>query len=137
MMMPFLQLAPLAAERVINAMPGGLLIASLAWVLSRLVGRQNSGTRFAVWFCALLAVAGLPVVAASSGRVSPPAMQSAHSEIVLPGAWAIGIVAVWMSIAALATARIIVGLWKLRRLRSEAVPLVTSDFPVANPSPAI
>ncbi|PYX32029.1 MAG: hypothetical protein DMG80_08880 [Acidobacteria bacterium] len=136
MMMPFLQLAPLAAERVINVMPGGLLIASLAWVLSRVVGRQNSGTRFVVWFCALLAVAGLPF-AAASGKTSHSAVQSAHSEIVLPGAWAVGIFAVWMSIAALATARIIVGLWKLRRLRSEAVPLVTSDFPIANSSPAI
>src|SRR5882757_7591560 len=124
MMMPFLQLAPLAAERVINVMPGGLLIASLAWVLSRVVGRQNSGTRFAIWFCALLAVAGLPFVAAS-GKASHSAMQSAHSEIVLPGAWAVGIFAVWMSIAALATVRIVVGLWNLRRLRSEAVPLVT------------
>jgi len=42
MMMPFLQLAPLAAERVINVMPGGLLIASLAWVLSSDPSHENS-----------------------------------------------------------------------------------------------
>jgi hypothetical protein len=56
----FVELAPMITERVLNAIPGGLLIAALAWLLLRVVGRQNSGTRFVVWFGALLAVAGLP-----------------------------------------------------------------------------
>jgi len=129
MMMSFLQLASLAAERVLNAIPGGLLIAAVAWVLLRVVGRQNSGTRFAVWFCALFAVAGLPFMAlvSKAGAVTQPV----RSEIVLPGFWAIGIFAFWILIASLATLRIAVGLWKLRRLRSGAVPLAISSLPRA------
>jgi beta-lactamase regulating signal transducer with metallopeptidase domain len=129
MMMPFLQLAPLAAERVVNAIPGGLLIAAVAWVLLLVVGRQNSGTRFAVWFCALLAVAGLPFI--SSVSKAAPVTHAVRSEIVLPGFWAVGIFAVWILIAALATMRIVVGLWKLRRMRSTSLPLTTSSFPPA------
>ena len=129
MMMPFLQLAPLAAERVVNAIPGGLLIAAVAWVLLLVVGRQNSGTRFAVWFCALLAVAGLPFI--SSLSKAAPVTHAVRSEIVLPGFWAVGIFAVWILIAALATMRIVVGLWKLRRMRSTSLPLTTSSFPPA------
>jgi len=129
MMMPFLQLAPLAAERVLNAIPGGLLIAVLAWVLLRVVGRQNSGTRFAVWFCALFAVAGLPFVASVSKAAS--VAQAVRSEIVLPSVWAVGIFAVWILIATLATLRIVVGLWKLRRLRRGALPLTKSSSPPA------
>ena len=135
MMMPFLQMAPLAAERVINAMPGGLLIAMLAWVLLRIVGRQNSGTRFVVWFCALFAVAGLPFIELA-GKVAP-GTHAVRSEIVLPGIWAVGIFAVWMLIVALATLRIAVGLWKLRRLRRGAVPLETSDFSRTTTTPVI
>ena len=127
MMMPFLQLAPLAAERVVNAIPGGLLIAAVAWVLLLVVGRQNSGTRFAVWFCALFAVAGLPFI--SSVSKAAPVTHAVRSEIVLPGFWAVGIFAVWILIAALATMRIVVGLWKLRRLRRGAVALATSSLP--------
>jgi beta-lactamase regulating signal transducer with metallopeptidase domain len=129
MMMPFLQLAPVAAERVLNAIPGGLLIAGLAWVLLRVVGRQNSGTRFAVWFCALFAVAGLPFIASVSKAA--PVTQAVRSEIVLPDSWAAGIFALWILIAALATLRILVGLWKLRRLRSRAVALAVSSLPPA------
>src|SRR2546422_5271210 len=125
MMMPFLQLAPLAADRVLDAIPGGLLIAALAWVLLLVVGRQNSGTRFAVWFCALLAVAGLPFMASVSKAA--PVTQAVRSEIVLPGFWAVGIFAVWILIAALATMRIVVGLWKLRRVCGPFPPLCDSN----------
>src|SRR6266576_5295657 len=129
MMMPFLQLAPLAAERVLNAIPGGLLMAALAWFLLPVVGAQYSGTRFAVWFCALFAVTGLPLVPSVS--MGAPMTQAVRSEIVLPGVWAVGIFAVWILITALATMRIVLGLWKLRRMRSGAVPLATTSLPSA------
>jgi len=129
MMMSFQQLAPLVAERVLNAIPGGLLIAAVAWVLLRVVGRQNSGTRFAVWFCALFAVVGLPFMA--SVTKAAPMTQTVRSEIVLPGSWAVGIFALWILLAAVATLRIAVGLWKLRRLRSSSLPLTASSFPPA------
>ena len=56
--------AQISVERILNALPEGLLIALFAWALLRVVRRQNSGTRFAVWFLALLTVAALPVLGA-------------------------------------------------------------------------
>ena len=54
-------LAQLSAERILNSMVEGIGIALLAWILLRALGRQNSGTRFAVWFAALLGIAALPL----------------------------------------------------------------------------
>ena len=48
--------AQVGVERVINSLPEGLLIALFAWAVLRLLPKQNSRTRFAVWFLALLAV---------------------------------------------------------------------------------
>ena len=50
-------LAQLTAERILNCTAEGMVIALLAWLLLRAIGRQNSGTRFAVWFAALLVTA--------------------------------------------------------------------------------
>ena len=54
--------AQISVERILNALPEGFLIAIFAWALLRVLRRQNSGTRFAVWFLALLTVAALPVL---------------------------------------------------------------------------
>ena len=54
--------AQFSMERIFNALPEGILIALFAWVLLRILRRQNSGTRFAVWFLALLTVAALPLL---------------------------------------------------------------------------
>src|ERR1700680_5175358 len=52
--------AQISVERILNALPEGFLVAVFAWALLRVLPRQNSGTRFAVWFLALLTVAALP-----------------------------------------------------------------------------
>ena len=49
-------IAQMSVERILNALPEGLLIAFFAWALLRVLRKQNSGTRFAVWFLALLTV---------------------------------------------------------------------------------
>jgi len=126
MSMPFLQLAPFAVERVLNAIPGGLAIAALAWLFLRVAGRQNSGTRFTVWFCALLAIVGAPLL--SFATWSEPATQAARSEFVFPESWAVVISVLWILIAALAAMRIVVGLWKLRRLRRGSLPVPASSL---------
>jgi beta-lactamase regulating signal transducer with metallopeptidase domain len=119
--------AQLVVERVVNAIPGGLLIALLTWIWLRLVGKQNSGTRFAVWFCSLLAVAGLPFVLSleRAGTATP----AVRSEIVLPGIWGVVLFAIWILIAVLAAIRIVAGLWKLRQLRRHSVALAPSNLP--------
>ena len=44
-----------------NCTAEGMVIALLAWLVLRAIGPQNSGTRFAVWFAALLGIAALPL----------------------------------------------------------------------------
>ena len=84
-------LAQVFTGRLLNTAAEGIVLAFLVWVLLRLIGRQNSGTRFAIWFSALLAIVALPLLA---GRTSVPHVPSALSladlrrEIVLSSSWA-------------------------------------------------
>ncbi|MDT8069381.1 MAG: M56 family metallopeptidase [Terriglobia bacterium] len=123
--MGFLVSTQWIAERVLNSIPEGLLIAAFAWLLLWLVGRQNSGTRFAVWFAALLAIAAIPFVPAVP--VGGSVARAVHAEVNLPGSWAAGIFAVWALIALLAAVRLTLGLWRLRSLRRNASPISTDD----------
>src|SRR5579859_934347 len=118
--------AQLGAERLLNSIPEGLLIVAFAWMLLRVVGRQNSGTRFAVWFSALLAVVAVPFVPALDTRGT--VTQALHSGIILPNFWAVAFVAGWTLIAAVAATRLAVGLWKLRGLRRSSLTLAASKL---------
>lgn len=117
-MMGFLASTQLITERVLNSIPEGLLIAAFAWLLLRVAGRQNSGTRFAVWFATLLAIAALPFV--SAVRVSAAVARAAHAEMTLPGSWGALIFCAWATVALIATFRLILGLWRVRSLRRKA-----------------
>jgi beta-lactamase regulating signal transducer with metallopeptidase domain len=119
-------LAQYVAERALNSIAGGLLIAALAWMVLRVVGRQNSGTRFAVWFSALIAIAALPFVP-GPGHTGGMAY-AMRAEIVLPGFWAVAIFALWIFVAALAATRLGAGLWNVRRLRRSGVAIETSKL---------
>jgi beta-lactamase regulating signal transducer with metallopeptidase domain len=120
------EFAQLGAERVLNSIPAGLLIAALAWLLVRMLPSRNSGTRFAVWFSALLAIAAVPFVPVLSTPRS--IADAAHPKLMLPISWAFAIAAAWMLIAVFAIARVAVGLWKLRSMRRNAVAISTSDL---------
>jgi beta-lactamase regulating signal transducer with metallopeptidase domain len=113
-------LAQISAERMLNCTAQGLGIALLAWILLRVTGRRNSGTRFAVWFSALLGIAALPLFGhlASSG-----AGMTQRSEIAMPASWALYIFAGWLLLAAAGLARVGMGFWHLHRLRKTCVPI--------------
>lgn len=120
-------LVQLGAERVLNSMPEGLLIAAFAWLLLRIAGRQNSGTRFAVWFSALLAIAAISFLPGfGTGRAMRHVVRP---EIILPDFLAVAIVAGWILMAAMATARLAAGLWNLRKLRRNCGAIATSELP--------
>ena len=123
--MAFLASIQLIAERVLNSIPEGLLIALFAWLLLRIVGRQNSGTRFAIWFSALVAIALIPFVPAL--RLGGSMARAVHAEVMLPGSWALRIFAGWALVAFVAAARLALGLWRLRSLRDDAQPLTDVD----------
>ena len=112
--------AQLSAERILNCTAEGMVIALLAWLVLRAIGPQNSNTRFAVWFAALLGIAMLPLFGnwASSG-----AGLAQRSEITMPGSWALYIFAAWLLMAAAGLLRVGLGFWHLRRLRKSCVPV--------------
>ena len=107
--------AQIVVERVLNSLPEGLLLVALTWALLRIFRRQNSETRFAVWFVALLAVVTLPFLngfARSGGRV-----HASLPEIHLPSLGAVVLVAAWVLIGGAAMARLAVGLWQVARIQ--------------------
>jgi beta-lactamase regulating signal transducer with metallopeptidase domain len=108
--------AQTAVERIVNSLPEGLLLALCAWTLLRLLGKQNAGTRFAVWLVTLVGVAGLPLL--SGLEVGGRRLGAvAHAELTVPASWALAFVALWVPLAAVALARVLVGVWQVRAIR--------------------
>src|ERR1700686_240174 len=135
--------AQISVERILNALPEGFLIALFAWALLRVLRRQNSGTRFAVWFLALLTIAALPVLGGvgegrglmaggssmiSSGMASANLWGSLRPAITIPGRWALFVFIAWAFGACVGMMRLAAGLWRLRRLRLSCTPIVAADL---------
>ena len=108
------QAAQLSAQGVVNSITEGLAIALFAAALLKLLGRRNSGTRFAVWFCALLAIVLLPLF--SFAPVHSLA-DGSSAAIVLSTAWAEYLLGAWALISSLALLRVGLGIWHLVTLR--------------------
>ena len=104
-------------EHGINSLPEGLLIVMFAWALLRILPRQNSRTRFAVWFAALLAIAGLPVFGGLVHRPTTALFSHVASAISLPAPWATVFFVTWSFVVFVMTARLAIGLWRLHQLR--------------------
>ena len=130
--------ARIVIERVINSIPEGILIALFAWTVLRVSPRQNSRTRFAVWFMALLAMAGVPLVdglnlgsfslAGLHARILAPSTRGATSAIALPAHWAPFIFLVWLVIVCGALTRLAMSLWHLGALRQTCTPVNTAGL---------
>lgn len=121
--------AQLAVERVINSLPEGVLIALGAWLLLRFMGRQNSGTRFAVWMVALAGVVSVPILSSFTSEHSLRAiLPHTHPEIAVPASWAIAFLAFWIGIAALALARVAAGIWQVRQIRRNCTEIPAADL---------
>lgn len=117
----------LSAERILNCTAEGIGIAFLAWLVLHAIGRQNSGTRFAVWFAALLGIAALPLL----GHWTPTgAGLTTPSEITMPGAWAPYIFGAWLLIGTAGLLRVGMGFRNLHRLRKSCVPV---DYATLDP----
>lgn len=117
-MTPWHELARISAERMLNGVAGGVVIALFAGVLLRVMGRRNSGTRFAILLGALLSIAALPalnVARASAGAVPGG---GAVWAVTVPSLWATYFVLAWASIAMAGLARVGLGLWQLRKVRA-------------------
>lgn len=114
-------IARVAADGILNCLLAGIAIALLAWVVARVSGREGSGTRFAVWFSALLAIALMPWVSFVGRTSSTIASGAAHGAVMLPSGLALYLFLVWTVGASLGLVRVGFGLYRLHRLRSTAV----------------
>ncbi|HEY6351821.1 MAG TPA: M56 family metallopeptidase [Candidatus Angelobacter sp.] len=120
-----MDLLQVTARSMIGWMIYGLLegtaLALFVWLLLRLLPRQNAGTRFILWFSALLAIFFLPLLGgpARSQRMAASASGASSSLglITLPISWAIAISVIWALIATMNLIRVIAGLWQINRLR--------------------
>src|ERR1700758_513401 len=116
--------AQMSVERLLNGVGEGVLIALFAWVLLRMIGRRNAGTRFAVWFCALGAIVLAPFLETST--TAPIVHPSA--AIVMPREWSWYLFAAWTAIALVGMARVVAGLRHLHVIRKSCVPVETSTL---------
>jgi beta-lactamase regulating signal transducer with metallopeptidase domain len=130
--LPVETLAQISVERILNALPEGFLIAVFAWALLRVLRKQNSGTRFAVWFLALLAVALLPLLGGFGGgralMAAGTSWASMRPAIAIPARWGLLVFLVWAFGAGVALLRLAVGLWRLRQLRRSCHPVAAADL---------
>ena len=114
-------IAQSSAVQMVDCLVEGTLIAIFAGAILSLARRQNAGTRFAVWFSALLAIAALPFLSLSHAGISASVAGSA--ALTLPSSWALYAAAAWAAIAGWFLAGVARGLWHLHVLRKSCVPV--------------
>jgi Zn-dependent protease with chaperone function len=121
-------LPQIVVERMLNGVLEGFVLAALAWFLLLAVGRRSSSTRFAVWFVVLITVGALPWME-SLHRSSGVPGGSSQSAILIPESWSYGMFFAWAVVALVLLARVVAGLWQIRRLRltSHRVDLADLD----------
>ncbi|PYP89847.1 MAG: hypothetical protein DMG65_12765 [Candidatus Angelobacter sp. Gp1-AA117] len=123
--------ARISVEQMLYCLVEGTLLACLVGLLLRMLPRRNSGTRFVVWFSALLAMLLLPFLsgAAKTAMVNSTQSSTAKPALVIASSWSLSIFGAWAAIAALALLRVAVGMWQLRRLRRNCteIPLIELD----------
>jgi len=118
---PFHDIARTLTEFMLNSMASGLAIALFAGVVLRFGGRRSSSTRFAVWFSALIAMAGLPWLHGFATGLASLRPETSLSAFTLPASWATAIFFGWAVIASLGLIRVGLGLRQLRRLRAGSI----------------
>jgi beta-lactamase regulating signal transducer with metallopeptidase domain len=121
-------IANLSVGRMLNWVMVGIAIALFAELLLRLTKRRNSGTRFAVWFSALLGIALVPL----AGYVIPQpdlGVGTAHSKVVLPETWALYLLAAWATLTLIGLIRVGLGLWQVRQLRRASIETPLASLP--------
>lgn len=123
-------IAQISAARIVDCLLEGTVIAFSAGLVLRTSKRQSSGTRFAVWFSTLMAIAALPLVSTAAWRHEAGARTAAaiRPVVTLPGSWALYLFAAWGILATWCLLRVGVGLWHLRSLRKSCVPVDPSQL---------
>jgi beta-lactamase regulating signal transducer with metallopeptidase domain len=114
-------LAAATAGRAVAWIASGLAIALFAEILLRLNQRQNSRTRFVVWFAALLGIAFLPLTSSLFLQPHAHGIESTHSDFTLPAEWAVFVFLAWGLVALIGLLRVGIGFVHISKLRKRSV----------------
>ncbi len=124
-------IAQTSAVQIVDCLVEGTLIAIFAGLMLGVTRRQNSRTRFAVWFSALIAIAALPLLEGAwwprAGNIF--AATATRPAITLPGSWALYLFGAWAAIAVWFLAGVGRGVWHLHVLRKSCIPVDTTGLP--------
>ncbi|HTS34322.1 MAG TPA: M56 family metallopeptidase [Candidatus Solibacter sp.] len=117
-------IARMSAAGIVDSLVIGSAVAIFAALMLKMPRRSDSGTRFAVWFAALMTIAGVPFV----GRLSAAAVVAgSHSfgraVLTLPGSWAVYALAAWAAVAVWGLVRVGIGFWHVHALRRRCQPV--------------
>lgn len=129
-MMPaeFGNLAQFAMARVLNSLPEGILITAFAWLMLRLLPRQNSRTRFAIWFVALVTVASVPFIGSIARVDSVVSLDNGRSLFTLSDHWALILFSIWLLGVFVAGTHLLLGILRLRGLRRSCKAIDPADL---------
>lgn len=109
----------ITALRAVDSLIEGSFVALFAAVVLRLA-RRNAGTRFAISFSALMAIAFLPFIALSHHSGISGA---SHPAITVPESWALYLFVIWVLTAGWSLLRLGKAMSHLRTLRNGCVPV--------------
>ena len=121
----FRTIAEVSANGIVDCLILGTFIAVLAGLLLHVTRRQSAETRFSVSLASLMAIAMLPFTEAiwKAHRAGSAVATTSHAAITLPGSWGIYLFGTWAALAGIASARVVMGLWHLYRIRRTCVPV--------------
>ena len=120
-------IAQFSTLRILDSLVEGSVIAGMGALILRMTPRQNAAARFIVWFSTLLAIAGLPFIAAST----PHQMISAtltRPVVTLPESWALYLFGTWALIAGCYLFGVARAMWHLRVLRKGCTPIDSAEL---------
>jgi beta-lactamase regulating signal transducer with metallopeptidase domain len=117
----FHAIAEMLALRAIQSLAVGALVTVFAAIVLR-VSRQSAGTRFAVWFSSLIAIAVFPFVGGRWLGNSSASLET-RAAITLPDSWAIYSIVVWAVLASWFLFGVARAVWHVRRLRKSCSPV--------------
>lgn len=113
-------IANYSSMRLIDSLAEGFVVCLSAALLLRVARGHNAGSRFAIGFAALLAIALLPFSREIAGH---PQISARPAAVVVPESWAVYLFSAWALIAAVLLGRVVRSIWHLQKLRTSCVPL--------------
>lgn len=121
-------IAQIVAEGIVSSLVLGMVVATIAWLLARVLPSGNAGLRFAVCFSALGVIALLPVVQNVIQTNGGGAQGGVSGLLVLPADWAWYLFGVWAVLAIAGMMRVGIGALHLWGLRAQSAAVETGDL---------